>query len=164
MLANHLVELLRRSNDRLVLAESCTGGQVASLITQISGVSDCFCGSFVTYLDQVKVDWLGVDKLSIDRFSAVSSEVARQMVEGALNRTGEATLAAAITGHLGPGAPVELDGTVFLSIAFRTSSSPQFKVVQCSLRGKERIERKNEATTALLEFVCAELEAKRASA
>ncbi len=86
----------------LAVAESCTGGLLAGAITDIPGSSHVFDRGFVTYSNAAKREMLGVAGQTIDRFGAVSPEVAREMAEGALKRSG-ATLAIAVTGIAGPG-------------------------------------------------------------
>lgn len=116
-----LVKLLKRKHARLVLAESCTGGLLASLLSEVPGVSDHFCGSFVTYRNNSKTRWIGVKPSTLKKHTAVSAKTAEEMVRGALNRTPEATIAASVTGYLGPkGEPV---GQVFVSILLKRSKS-----------------------------------------
>ena len=86
---------------RLGLAESCSGGQMASRITSIPGASDYFAGSAVTYSNEAKVSLLGVDAELIERHGAVSPEVAEAMAIGALERF-DADVAVSITGIAGP--------------------------------------------------------------
>lgn len=87
---------------RVATAESCTGGMVAALLTEIAGSSDVVECGYVTYSNEAKAAMLGVDPGLIDAVGAVSQEVARAMAEGALARSG-ADLAVAITGIAGPG-------------------------------------------------------------
>jgi nicotinamide-nucleotide amidase len=84
------------------VAESCTGGLLAARLTRIPGSSDYFSGGVVSYSNQAKADLLGVDPGLIERFGAVSPEVASAMADGALARF-EADTAVAITGIAGPG-------------------------------------------------------------
>jgi nicotinamide-nucleotide amidase len=86
---------------RLGLAESCSGGQMASRITSRPGASEYFAGSAVTYSNQAKVSLLGVDAELIERHGAVSPRVAEAMAIGALERFG-ADVAVSITGIAGP--------------------------------------------------------------
>ncbi len=86
---------------RLGLAESCSGGQMASRITSIPGASDYFAGSAVTYSNEAKISLLGVDAELIERHGAVSPEVAEAMAIGALERF-DADVAVSITGIAGP--------------------------------------------------------------
>ena len=107
--ADHLAEraaaMLRRARDAeltLSTAESCTGGLLASLLTDIEGLSGCFERGFVTYSNEAKCELLGVDLALIEAHGAVSAEVAEAMVRGALHRS-RAHLACAITGFAGKG-------------------------------------------------------------
>lgn len=87
---------------RIATAESCTGGMVAAALTDVAGSSDVFDRGFVTYSNAAKVDMLGVSETTLAAHGAVSQEVAREMAQGALDRSA-ATLAVAITGIAGPG-------------------------------------------------------------
>jgi nicotinamide-nucleotide amidase len=86
----------------LATAESCTGGLLAAALTSIAGSSDVFERGFVTYSNEAKHDMLGVDMNLIQRYGAVSEEVALAMAQGAL-RHSRAGLAISITGIAGPG-------------------------------------------------------------
>lgn len=119
--AESLVKLLKKKRARLVLAESCTGGLLASLLTEVPGVSDYFCGSFVTYRENSKNQWIGVKASTLKKYSAVSIQTAEEMVRGALKHTPEATIGASVTGYLGPKG--ELLGQVFVSVLLKRSKS-----------------------------------------
>jgi nicotinamide-nucleotide amidase len=95
--ANALVE----RDFRLITAESCTGGMVASELTSIPGSSDWFEGAFVTYRLTAKERMLGVPASLLERFGAVSEPTARAMAEGALSAS-DAQISVAITGVAGP--------------------------------------------------------------
>jgi len=97
-----LLELCRARKMHIATAESCTGGLVAALLTEIAGSSDVFERGFVTYSNTAKSDLLGVPATMIEAFGAVSEPVARAMAEGAIARS-TADLAVAITGIAGPG-------------------------------------------------------------
>lgn len=86
----------------LATAESCTGGGVASAVTEIAGSSAWFDRGFVTYANQAKVEMLGVSPDTIARFGAVSEATVREMVAGALLHS-QAQIALAVTGIAGPG-------------------------------------------------------------
>lgn len=101
-LAVDLVEKARKSRALITTAESCTGGMVAAAITDIPGASGIFERGYVTYSNAAKTDLLGVNPETLAAHGAVSEEVAREMAQGALIRSG-ATLAVAITGIAGPG-------------------------------------------------------------
>ena len=85
----------------LSLAESCTGGLMASMLTKTPGSSNYFLGSFVTYSEKLKSSVLGVDPKLIEEKSAVSKEVAEKMCKGALKISGS-DFAIAVTGDAGP--------------------------------------------------------------
>ena len=120
--ASEVKSALTLRNQRLVLAESCTGGLVSTLLTSLPGISDFFCGSAVVYRWDTKMKWLGVQAETLETFTDVSRETAREMALGVLRQTPEASLSAAITGHLGPNAPQEQDGLVCIAIAERALS------------------------------------------
>lgn len=100
--AESLLEMLRGRGLRLATAESCTGGLIAALLTEIAGSSDVVERGFVTYSNDAKVESIGVLRALIDAHGAVSPEVARAMAEGALSHS-HADLAVAVTGVAGPG-------------------------------------------------------------
>jgi nicotinamide-nucleotide amidase len=100
---------------RLAAAESCTGGLLASLLTDIPGRSHAFERGFVTYTDEAKHEMLGVPLESLARQGAVSEETARSMAEGALTRS-RAQVAVSITGFT-EGAPGQPGGLVHFACA-----------------------------------------------
>jgi nicotinamide-nucleotide amidase len=100
--AQRLISGLRAASHMLATAESCTGGLVAGLLTEIPGASDVLERGFVTYSNAAKIGMLDVDFELIHRYGAVSAEVARAMADGAL-RNSAATVAVSITGIAGPG-------------------------------------------------------------
>jgi nicotinamide-nucleotide amidase len=97
-----LVDALRRAGWMMATAESCTGGLVAGLMTEIAGSSDVVDRGFVTYSNAAKADLLGVPADLLAAHGAVSEPVARAMAEGALARS-VAEVAVSITGIAGPG-------------------------------------------------------------
>jgi nicotinamide-nucleotide amidase len=100
--AERLVALYRDKRLTLASAESCTGGLLAGVVTSVPGASDIFDRGFVTYSNAAKVECLGVSPELLERFGAVSPEVAAAMAEGALNHS-RADIAMSITGIAGPG-------------------------------------------------------------
>ena len=100
--AETLLALCRARGLRLVTAESCTGGLIAATLTAIAGSSDVGERGFVTYSKEAKTELLGVPEDLIAAAGAVSAEVARAMVEGALARS-PAEVALGVTGIAGPG-------------------------------------------------------------
>jgi len=97
-----LAKQLKRKKLKLVLAESCTGGLISSVITEIPGISEVFCGSHVTYREASKKNWLGVKKSTLATHSAVPKQCSIEMAQGALKKTPEAHVALSVTGYLGP--------------------------------------------------------------
>ncbi len=100
--AGRLIAMMRSRTLKLATAESCTGGLIAAVLTEVPGASDVLDRGFVTYSNAAKVGMLGVDFDLIMRYGAVSAEVARAMAEGAL-RCSAADVAVAVTGIAGPG-------------------------------------------------------------
>ena len=112
-LANNLGARLKRSNEMLATAESCTGGWAAQVVTSVAGSSAWFERGFVTYSNAAKQELLGVRTETLRAHGAVSEETAREMARGALERS-RATVAVSITGVAGPagGTPEKPVGTV----------------------------------------------------
>lgn len=113
-----IMSRLAQDNIRLATAESCTGGILASLFTDIPGKSHVFEAGFVTYSDAAKTRMLGVSPDLIQRFGAVSPEAATAMVEGAL-RNSTADLALSVTGFAGPSGGDDEAGLVHFACAWR---------------------------------------------
>ena len=109
---------LHAAQRRLVTAESCTGGWIAKLCTDIAGSSDWFDCGFVCYSNAAKTRDVGVPEKLIDSEGAVSDAVVRAMAEGSLARTG-ANVAIAVSGIAGPGGavPGKPVGTVWFALA-----------------------------------------------
>jgi nicotinamide-nucleotide amidase len=101
-LAEDVLALLRAKKLRLATAESCTGGLITALLTEIAGSSDVVERGFVTYSNEAKHELLGVPMEPIRQHGAVSEEVARAMAEGALAHS-RAEIAVSVTGVAGPG-------------------------------------------------------------
>jgi nicotinamide-nucleotide amidase len=101
-LAKELGQRLKAQGERLVTAESCTGGWVAQVVTSVAGSSDWFERGFVTYSNDAKQELLGVQASTLKKHGAVSEEAAREMAQGALERS-KGTVALAVTGVAGPG-------------------------------------------------------------
>ncbi len=119
-LARELGSRLRAADRRLVTAESCTGGWIAKLCTDIAGSSEWFDCGFVCYSNAAKARDLGVPPKLIDSEGAVSDAVVRAMAEGAIERTG-ANVALAVSGIAGPGGAVagKPVGTVWFALAYQ---------------------------------------------
>jgi nicotinamide-nucleotide amidase len=119
-LSRDVAERLLAARRRLVTAESCTGGWIAKLCTDIAGSSDWFDCGFVCYSNEAKIRDLGVPEKLIESEGAVSDAVVRAMAEGGLERTG-ANVAIAVSGIAGPGGavPGKPVGTVWFALAHR---------------------------------------------
>ncbi len=119
-LASVVGEMLQTRGHTLATAESCTGGLLGAMMTEVAGASAWYRGGFIAYENRRKVEDLGVDPGLIAAFGAVSHEAAMAMAHGALRRAGS-DLALATTGIAGPGGgsqdkPV---GTVYVALAQR---------------------------------------------
>lgn len=121
--AVHVATLLKNLDLKLVLAESCTGGMASALLTQIPGISDCFCGSAVTYRQLTKIEWLTISDELLQSYSAESQQTSDAMALLVLQNTTEANIGASITGHLGPNVDPNQDGKIFVTVAVRQHSS-----------------------------------------
>lgn len=124
LLAQRVRDGLAAQQSRLVLAESCTAGSVAAALAIVPGISAWLCGSFVVYRNESKTQWLGIPRELLDdpQIGPVSAQVTRLLAVRALAATPEADQAAAVTGHIGPGCPSEMDGQVFFCLAQRGGS------------------------------------------
>ena len=115
-LAAQAGQTLQGRNARLATAESCTGGWIAKVITDVPGSSGWFDRGFVSYSNAAKIDLLGVRESTLARHGAVSAETVAEMAVGALQRS-LATVAVAVSGIAGPdgGTPDKPVGTVYLA-------------------------------------------------
>ena len=162
--ARRVARLLAQANHKIVFAESCTAGLVAASLSRIPGISAWHCGGLVTYRNETKTAWLGIDPKLLKRPGPVSEVVAQQMAEGVLIRTPEATIAAAVTGHLGPRAPERLDGIVYIVVSSyddvrRSSPDQTISTMQVSLpKDQGRAARQRLAAEAVLLLVAKHLE------
>ena len=107
-----------RAGLSLVTAESCTGGLLASLLTDVEGLSHCFDRGFVSYSNESKCDLLGLEMALVEGEGAVSKPVAIAMAQGALRRSG-ADVAVAVTGFAGRGGKDDEPGLVHFGCAAR---------------------------------------------
>ena len=101
--AAELLSACRANGLKLATAESCTGGLIAAILTEVPGSSDIVERGFVTYSNVAKTEMLGVSPTLIEKYGAVSGEVARAMAEGALRNSRPADIAISVTGVAGPG-------------------------------------------------------------
>ena len=123
--------LLKKNNMKVSFCESCTGGLITSRFTRISGISQVLDRGIVTYSNQSKMNELGVEKSTLDKYGAVSEQVAIEMAEGLLQKT-NVDIAISTTGIAGPlsdnsGKPI---GLVYIGISTKNFSySKQFNLM-----------------------------------
>lgn len=122
-LAEKVGSLLKSKHLKIAVAESCTGGLLAAAITAISGSSDYFDRSFITYSNEAKQEMLGVKGETLEKYGAISAEAVGEMATGAL-RNSKAHVSIAITGIAGPtgGSKEKPVGTVYFCLAGLFSS------------------------------------------
>jgi len=110
---------------RLATAESCTGGLLASVLTDVEGVSHAFDRGFVVYTDRAKVELLGIPATLVDQEGAVSRAVAIAMAEGGIANS-NADICLAVTGFSGPAGPDDETGLVHFA-CMRRGATPQHR-------------------------------------
>ena len=115
-LARHVLTLVDRKGLRMATAESCTGGLLSTILTDIPGLSHRFECGFVVYSEAAKTQLLGVPRDLIKEQGAVSKHVAVEMARRALDRS-KADLAISITGFAGPGGCGDEEGLVHIGVA-----------------------------------------------
>ena len=101
----------------IAVAESCTGGQLSNYITSVSGSSKIFLGGVIAYSNKLKVKFLGIDRYTLEKFGAVSQEIAIQMAQGIQAKT-NAHIGIGITGISGPtgGSDEKPVGLVYVAV------------------------------------------------
>jgi len=145
-LASVVGDILKDRGQTLATAESCTGGLLGSMITDVNGASSWFVGGFIPYSNQAKVRDIGVSESTLERYGAVSEQTAKELSEGVRLKTG-ATYGIGITGVAGPGGgtPEKPVGTVWISVA-----TPEHTVTLLHQFGNDRrINRERSAGAAL---------------
>ena len=148
MIAQSVVKKLTKKKATLCVAESITGGGLASAITEVSGSSKVFVGGVIAYEDSIKISELKVDAKTLKKFTAVSEEVAKEMAVGALKKF-KTDYAIATTGVAGPGkAYGQKAGTVCVAIA----SKKEVFAIALSLSGSRDLIRHATIESALASF------------
>jgi nicotinamide-nucleotide amidase len=144
-----VLEACRARGLTLATAESCTGGLVAARLTSVPGSSEVFLGAVVAYADAVKAAELGVPTSVLERYGAVSAEVAAAMAAGA--REGlRADVAAAVTGVAGPGGGTKQKP---IGLVYLHAEGPDGSVAQELNLPGEREAIRQRATVAALHLV-----------
>ena len=159
--ADLLVRNFREHGVTVGTAESCTGGLVAKLLTDVAGSSAVFSGGFVTYTNELKTALLGVSPLIFESDTEVSHACAKAMAVGARERLG-VTVAVSLTGYAGPsgGSAADPVGTVYIGLASpRGVRSERFSAPDASTRENVR----NAAAQRALELLYQEGDALRAN-
>lgn len=169
-LAKQLGLLLKAHHLMLTLAESCTGGMVAEIITSVAGSSAWFDCGFVTYSNQSKINLLGVLNKTLQNHGAVSEETAREMALGCLSRVNRNNknednsnnrthIAGSITGIAGPdgGTAEKPVGTVCFAWAGLELSAKNQTQAQTKIFGGSRQQVRHQATIFMLETLIKQL-------
>jgi nicotinamide-nucleotide amidase len=144
--AQRLLAMLRLRQLKIATAESCTGGLIAALLTEIPGSSDVVDRGFVTYSNDAKMEMLGVPAATLAAVGAVSQETALAMAKGALAYS-HAGIAVAVTGVAGPGGGTDEKpvGLVHLAVQ-RTGLAPRHTAARYGDRGRYGIRMATVAT------------------
>ncbi len=142
-----IIQKLTEQKQTISFAESCTGGRIAAAFTAISGASEILDGSVVSYSNDIKHTWLGVEKEVLENFGAVSSQCVSQMLEGIKNLSG-ADYTLAVSGIAGPTGGTELKpvGTVYIGLQTPFSQ----EVFQCFFHG-DRVAIQEQSTAFAIE-------------
>jgi len=151
-----IAPLLRARGLTLATAESCTGGLIGHLITNVPGSSDYYLGGVVSYANQAKIGLLGVRPETIERYGAVSEQTACEMAQGVRGLLG-ADLGLSVTGIAGPGGgtPEKPVGLTWIGI-----STPAGVRAQRFVWQRDRVGNKEESARAALLILLAYLEEK----
>jgi nicotinamide-nucleotide amidase len=123
-LAEKVLNAAKSAGLKIATAESCTGGMIAAALTDIAGSSDVFDRGFITYSNAAKIKHLGVFPATLEKFGAVSAEVAKEMAQGCLAAS-DADIAVSVTGIAGPGGATATKpvGLVFIALAQKNSET-----------------------------------------
>lgn len=137
-------KILKLTRDRgwiIATAESCTGGLISSSLTELPGSSAIFDRGFITYSNNAKIALLGVSLKSLEKYGAVSEQVAAEMASGAIKKS-EANIAISVTGIAGPGGSAnKKEGTVCFGIALKAGKT-YTETVQFGAIGRSNVRKK----------------------
>lgn len=153
-----IASILRKNSWQLASAESCTGGLLSSRMTDLSGSSEFIKANFVTYSNDAKAEYLGVDEKTLQQYGSVSAQTANEMVCGLMKKTG-CDVAIATTGIAGPtgGTDEKPIGTIFVGVKIKEKTF----VERFNLNPKySRTRMKRKFTKQALEFLLEKLTSK----
>lgn len=148
-----LVQLLIKHHRTLATAESCTGGLIGKMITDVPGSSEAYVGGWIVYTNQMKTRHMGVPNHLIEQHGAVSEPVVGAMASGVIEHS-DATMSVAVTGIAGPdgGSPNKPVGTVWIGLGFKSSDGDTPTRTQafcCHLPGNRAAVRDHAAMVAV---------------
>ena len=143
------VGIMQRMKLKAATAESCTGGMIAKLITDVPGASDVFEYGIVSYSDRIKNRYLGVPEDTLHEFTAVSEQTARAMALGALENSG-ADIALSTTGYAGPRCGTEPCGLIFACLAAKDGTAD---VIRLETKSDDRCSNREKAASKALEML-----------
>lgn len=155
LLAEKVVKRFKNENLTLSVAESCTGGWLSKIITEISGASEIFIGGVCSYSNEVKKNVLGVNEETLKNFGAVSQETAMQMSEG-VKKLMVTNVGVGITGIAGPNSDDtnKKVGLVFVSVTHNDKTD--VIKLQNDFSGDVRFKNRFTAVKTALEFLAQE--------
>ncbi len=136
-----IIQKLTEQKQTISFAESCTGGRIAAAFTAISGASDVLYGSCVTYSNEIKHKWLGVENDILEEFGAVSEECVSQMLDG-IQKMAQSDYAIAVSGIAGPtgGTKFKPVGTVYIGLLTPTNK----EIFHCHFKGsREEVQKQS---------------------
>lgn len=150
---NEIIDILIKNNLTISSAESCTGGLLASTLTNYSGVSSIFKESIVTYSNEAKIKYLDVSKNTLNNYGAVSKECANEMSLGLYKQT-NSNICISITGIAGPDGGSELKpvGTVYFSILYNNKNYEYHQVFN-GMRNQVRVRATKYILSELLRLI-----------
>ncbi|AGN00844.1 competence/damage-inducible protein cina-like protein [Salinarchaeum sp. Harcht-Bsk1] len=159
-IAKRIGEALRDREETIAVAESCTGGLVGSMLTDVPGSSDYFVGGIISYMNQTKLQQLAVSREALENHGVVSEPVAREMAQHVRDEA-DATWGVSTTGYAG--SPVHSAdhpaGTVFIGVAYAGSpdASDPYAVVEHHQFDGDRHEVKERIATQALRSTLAQI-------
>lgn len=151
--ATKTVELLKSKNIKIATAESCTGGLIAKLITDVSGASSVFECGIVSYANSVKASLLNVSEETLKLYGAVSEETVREMVTG-VQKLSDADVAVAVSGIAGPSSDSTAKPVGLIWIAVWYNGKITTKKLENKYTNNIRENNRSSAAEEALNLVC----------